>query len=226
MNQIHNWTNTGLIILVGILVLVGGNQSVPNVGDLLGRVGTEFENGLRTSYLQTPSENISNVTVFSTTQRCQIASASDNCEIINYSGVDWIVRPKLWLSGSATNTRASFFVATSSFAFSGSWWEGVATSSLKHAPISLAVSTTSLPFGGIDMSFGTTTNQISLVNPHPDGILIVKNGDRVICGVSRRKHISSDLGYFEVATSASFSYRGNCLFEIVATSTPDSTPTR
>lgn len=33
MNQkLHDWVNTALIVIVAILVLVGGNQSVPNSG--------------------------------------------------------------------------------------------------------------------------------------------------------------------------------------------------
>lgn len=32
MNKIHEWVNTGLIVLVAILVLVGGNQSAPSLG--------------------------------------------------------------------------------------------------------------------------------------------------------------------------------------------------
>jgi len=43
MNKIHEWVNTGLIVLVAVLVLVGGNQS-----DSLGASGTRFPNGLST----------------------------------------------------------------------------------------------------------------------------------------------------------------------------------
>jgi len=43
----HEWVNTVLIVLVGILVLVGGNQSVPT--DTLGATGTRFPNGLSTN---------------------------------------------------------------------------------------------------------------------------------------------------------------------------------
>jgi len=42
----HEWVNTVLIVLVGILVLVGG-QSVPT--DTLGATGTRFPNGLSTN---------------------------------------------------------------------------------------------------------------------------------------------------------------------------------
>lgn len=41
MNKIHNWINTGLIVLVAILVLVGSNQSEP-----LGASGTRLPNGI------------------------------------------------------------------------------------------------------------------------------------------------------------------------------------
>lgn len=40
MNKIHNWFNTGLIIAVGLLVLVGSNQSASYGG------GTRFQNGI------------------------------------------------------------------------------------------------------------------------------------------------------------------------------------
>ena len=42
MNNIHNWVNTGLIVLVGLLVLVGGNQSAKSFG----ASGTRFPNGI------------------------------------------------------------------------------------------------------------------------------------------------------------------------------------
>lgn len=42
MNKIHEWVNTGLIVLVTILVLVGGNSQPGN----LGATGTRFPNGL------------------------------------------------------------------------------------------------------------------------------------------------------------------------------------
>ncbi len=40
-NKIHEWINTGLIVLVAILVLVGGNQS-----GLFGATGTRFPYGI------------------------------------------------------------------------------------------------------------------------------------------------------------------------------------
>ena len=42
MNKLHEWVNTGLIVLVAILVLVGGNQS----DQTLGASGTRFPNGI------------------------------------------------------------------------------------------------------------------------------------------------------------------------------------
>lgn len=44
MDKIHNWINTGLIVLVALLVLVGGNQSVPQVEENL--AGTRFPSGI------------------------------------------------------------------------------------------------------------------------------------------------------------------------------------
>ena len=44
MNNIHNWINTGLLALVAVLVLVGGNQPVQ--GENLGGNGTRFPNGI------------------------------------------------------------------------------------------------------------------------------------------------------------------------------------
>ncbi len=41
MNNIHNWLNTGLIVLVAVLVLVGGNQSAS-----FGASGTRMPNGI------------------------------------------------------------------------------------------------------------------------------------------------------------------------------------
>lgn len=45
MNKIHEWANTGLIVLVAILVLVGGNQSADQV-EQVGAPGSRFPNGL------------------------------------------------------------------------------------------------------------------------------------------------------------------------------------
>src|SRR3990167_9594572 len=44
MNKLHEWINTGLLVLVIILVLVVSKQSVP-----LGATGTRFPNGLSTN---------------------------------------------------------------------------------------------------------------------------------------------------------------------------------
>lgn len=41
MKNIHEWVNTGLIVLVVVLVLVGGNQSAA-----FGATGTRFPNGI------------------------------------------------------------------------------------------------------------------------------------------------------------------------------------
>ena len=221
---------SGIVTVLGF-GLVGGNQPVQTtVKEILGVQGTNFPNGLQTDYVTYP--NVSNNTVGllsnDTTRRCTIASGSDNCEIINYSSVDWIVRPRLWATGATTNTKASFFVATSTFAFAGSWWEGVATTSLAHAPISFAIATTSAPFGNLN-HFGTST-QGGTLNAYQDGLFLVRNGDRAICAVTRRTHRggtgAGGQGFYEVTTSTNFVYRGNCLFEIIATSTPDTTPER
>lgn len=208
--------------------LVGGNQPVKEtIREVLGAQGTRFPNGLQTDYVTSPNESTSILGLLSnlTTRRCQIASGSDTCELINYSGVDWIISPRLWLTGATTNTLGSLFVSTSTFALSGSWWNGTATGSLAHSPIRLSIATTSAPFGNIENSFGTTTVG-STLNAYQDGIFVLRNGDRVTCGITKRAHRTGDRGFFEVTTSTSFSYRGNCSFEIIATSTPDTTPER
>lgn len=233
-----------LIGLVGgliggfLVVLVFGGKSVQtiiretgeNIADL-GARGTSFANGLMTDFVTFPYKNAdssfgleSNTTV----RRCQIASGSDSCSLTNYSSVDWIIRPRLWLTGATTNTRAKFFVSTSTLtSLSGSWWNGVGSSSLKHAPISLGVSTTSFPFGDIPNGFGTTSAVSSVTaGTYPAGLFILRNGDSVHCGVTIGAHKTGDVGYWEKPTSTNFVYRGNCSYEIVATSTPDSTPTR
>lgn len=42
MNKLHNWVNTSLIVIVGILVLVGGNQS----DQIVGSSGSRFPHGI------------------------------------------------------------------------------------------------------------------------------------------------------------------------------------
>ena len=56
MNKIHEWVNTGLILVVAILVLVGGNQSAPIAPEetSLGAFGTRFPSGLATG----PGNNV------------------------------------------------------------------------------------------------------------------------------------------------------------------------
>lgn len=44
MNKLHEWVNTLLIAAVFLVVLVGGNQSVPN--SAVGASGTRFPNGI------------------------------------------------------------------------------------------------------------------------------------------------------------------------------------
>lgn len=54
MNKIHEWTNTLLIVVVAILVLVGGNQSVPSDKSVGGQ-GTRFPHGISAATSTLPS---------------------------------------------------------------------------------------------------------------------------------------------------------------------------
>ena len=217
-----------------ILVLVGGNQPVQTIvqkgGEILGAQGTNFPNGLQTDYVTYP--NVSNSTVGllsnSTIRRCEIASGSDTCDLINYSSVDWLARPRIWLTGLGTNTTSIFFVSTSTVARSGSWWNGIGTSTLPHAPIKLSISTTSAPFfQNIENASGTTTAPDSQVGgTYPGGLFLIRKGDRAICGVTIGDRRAGDLGFWATPTSTDFTMRGNCALEIIATSTPDTTSER
>lgn len=221
---------SGIVTVLGF-GLVGNNQPVQTIiekgGEIFGGVGTNFPNGLFTDYLTFPprdADSALGLKTYATTRRCQIASGSDTCSLTNFSSVNWLIKPTIFVTGAATNTFANFFVATSTAALSGSWWNGSATSSQAHTPMSVLYSTTTAPFANFEMLFGTTS---SALNAYPQGTFVLREGELVNCAVYVKDLAIGERGLlYEGATSTNFTQRGNCVFDIIATSSPDTTPAR
>ena len=81
MNKIHEWVNTGLILVVAILVLVGGNQSA------VGASGTRFPNGLSTNTTSPSAGEIETTTL--TVTATSTSASQGTPSYFTLGGVDY-----------------------------------------------------------------------------------------------------------------------------------------
>ncbi len=205
------------IIAVIAVGMVGNNQPVSTIADLGATIGTRFIHGLATTYVGTP---VTSNTTNSSVRRCQISSGSDACSVQNNSGTTWVVRPRIYLTGTASTTSMEITVSTSSSALSviGAYPYGWATSTnATLAPIKHLFSTTT--YGGLGT--GRVLMASSTAASNNEGAFLVGNGDYIHCVVALSALASDPTnGYFEAATSSTFGVTTNCIYDVQTIGTP------
>lgn len=114
MNKIHEWVNTGLIGLVLILVLVGGNQSV------FGASGSRFPNGISADSTSPNSGQVRGTTLTVTGASTLTGDATfgggDDAVIITHTNTATSSLEVGCIQGYATSTATAVRMAFGSIA--------------------------------------------------------------------------------------------------------------